>query len=223
MGVIYKHSNEVIKRCIRFEKWKASNARNLCCSQLSNVCTGVSWKGSIVYPLANFMNCTKIQDCSNIEFPQQFVMWWAGLMRGAVTIALSYNQFFSNSENENTEDSALMITCTMILVMFSTVLMGSITKPLIEALALLRHARQNVSDATDISSLEDLRILLIESGAPSDMLENQLAAASRRSSTVHHLWRKFDDRFMRPVFGGRESVPFVPGSPTGAADETSGT
>jgi hypothetical protein len=27
------------------------------------------------------------------------------------------------------------------------------------------------------------------------------------------LWRKFDDRFMRPVFGGRGFVPFVPGSP----------
>jgi sodium/hydrogen exchanger 8 len=27
----------------------------------------------------------------------------------------------------------------------------------------------------------------------------------------HHYWRKFDDGFMRPVFGGRG---FVPGSPT---------
>lgn len=32
--------------------------------------------------------------------------------------------------------------------------------------------------------------------------------------TVHHYWRKFDDSFMRPVFGGRGFVPFVPGSPT---------
>lgn len=32
--------------------------------------------------------------------------------------------------------------------------------------------------------------------------------------TVHYYWRKFDDCFMRPVFGGRGFVPFVPGSPT---------
>lgn len=32
--------------------------------------------------------------------------------------------------------------------------------------------------------------------------------------TVHHYWRKFDDSFMRPVFGGRGFVPYVPGSPT---------
>ena len=32
--------------------------------------------------------------------------------------------------------------------------------------------------------------------------------------TVHRYWRKFDDAFMRPVFGGRGFVPYVPGSPT---------
>lgn len=32
--------------------------------------------------------------------------------------------------------------------------------------------------------------------------------------TVHYYWRKFDNAFMRPVFGGRGFVPFVPGSPT---------
>lgn len=33
------------------------------------------------------------------------------------------------------------------------------------------------------------------------------------SRGVHHYWRKFDDSFMRPVFGGRGFVPYVPGSP----------
>lgn len=32
--------------------------------------------------------------------------------------------------------------------------------------------------------------------------------------TVHRYWRKFDDAFMRPVFGGRGFVPVDPGSPT---------
>ena len=97
---------------------------------------------------------------------------------------------------------------------------------------LLRHAKPNNSDATDIPNQEDLRILFIEDGEPSDLGENQPAVPKRSSLrllmthptwTVHYLWRKIDDRFMRPVFGGRGFVPFVPGSPTGAADETSGT
>jgi hypothetical protein len=41
-------------------------------------------------------------------------------------------------------------------------------------------------------------------------LQDILTAPTR---SVHRLWRKFDDRFMRPVFGGRGFVPFVPGSP----------
>ncbi|KAE8675363.1 Sodium/hydrogen exchanger 2 [Hibiscus syriacus] len=214
------------------DKWKASSASAGTFVAVSSTLFALVLVGraAFVYPLANFINCTKKQGSSNIEFRQQFIMWWAGLMRGAVTIALSYNQF-SDSEDKDTKDSALMITCTMIVVLFSTVVFGSITKPLIEAVVLLRHAKPDVLDATDIPSLEDLRILLIENSEPSDMGENQPAAATRRSSlslllthptwTVHHLWRKFDDRFMRPVFGGRGFVPFVPGSPTGAADGNS--
>lgn len=83
------------------------------------------------------LNCSKCQ----------FIIWWAGLMRGAVTIALSYNQAstwfnfvpcwkfclnqtfdlrcfqvqFSKSEIASAENSALMITSTIILVLFSTV------------------------------------------------------------------------------------------------------
>lgn len=105
---------------------------------------------------------------------------------------------------------------------------GSVTKPLIGAV-LLRNRKPMVSDATDIPSLEDLRQLFIEDGDPSEQRNNQMTqkASSLRllithpTITVHYLWRKFDDRFMRPVFGGRGFVPFVPGSPTGTADETS--
>ncbi|XVF31286.1 hypothetical protein REPUB_Repub16aG0132800 [Reevesia pubescens] len=215
------------------DKWKASSASAGTSVAVSSTLLALVLVGraAFVYPLANFINCIRRRDSSKIEFRQQFIMWWAGLLRGAVTIALSYNQF-SSSEDTETEDSALMITSTIIVVLFSTVVFGSITKPLIEAV-LLRNAKPNISDTTDISSLEDVRILFIDNGEPSELVENQPAAAPRRSSlrllmthptwTVHYLWRKFDDRFMRPVFGGRGFVPFVPGSPTAAANETSGT
>lgn len=102
---------------------------------------------------------------------------------------------------------------------------GSITKPLISAL-LLQHAKPNISDATDIPSLEDLRLLFLEPGEPSGEGNSQPARKgssfrllmTHPTSTAHYLWRKFDDKFMRPVFGGRGFVPFVPGSPSGAAE-----
>ena len=110
--------------------------------------------------------------------------------------------------------------------LFSKQVFGSITKPLIEAV-LLRNAKPANSDATDIPSLDDLQILFLENGDPSDQGGSNEPARRKGSlsllisnptSTVHYFWRKFDDKFMRPVFGGRGFVPFVPSSPTGVAD-----
>ncbi|OMO99097.1 Na+/H+ exchanger [Corchorus olitorius] len=191
------------------DKWKASSASAGTSVAVSSTLFALVLLGraAFVYPLANFMNCIRKRNTSKIELRQQF----------------------SDSEDSST-DSALMITSTIIVVLFSTVVFGSITKPLIEAV-LLRHAKLNTSDATDSPSLDDLRITFIENGEPSYLGENQPEAMPKRSSlrllmthptwTVHYLWRKFDDRFMRPVFGGRGFVPFVPGSPTGSTNETS--
>lgn len=99
---------------------------------------------------------------------------------------------------------------------------GSITKPLIEAV-LLRHAKPMVSDVTEFQSLEELRFLFLENGGPSEQGQDDDSHPRRRSLrmlmtypaiSIHYMWRKFDDRFMRPVFGGRGFFPFVPGSPT---------
>lgn len=81
-----------------------------------------------------------------------------------------------------------------------------------------------LSDATDYPSLEDLRFLFIENGDSSEQRSDQRKRSWRLLVTnpvisIHYLWRKFDDKFMRPVFGGRGFVPFVPGSPTSAAEE----
>ncbi|GLT38329.1 hypothetical protein SLA2020_125850 [Shorea laevis] len=212
-------------------KWRESNAGAGTSVAVSSTLLALVLIGraAFIYPLANLINCLSKRESAKIEFRQQFIMWWAGLMRGAVTIALSYNEFSSSSKVTSTKDSALMITCTIIVVLFSTVVFGSVTKPLIEAV-LLRHARPAISDATDIPSLEDLRLLFLENGDEDDQDGNGNLPVPKGSSfrllityptfTVHYFWRKFDDKFMRPVFGGRGFVPFVPHSPTGAENET---
>ncbi|BFG37019.1 hypothetical protein CerSpe_232930 [Prunus speciosa] len=209
------------------DKWKASNASPGTSVGVSSLLFALVLIGraAFVFPIANITNCFKKREGTKIEFRNQFIMWWAGLMRGAVTIALSYSQFAESSDSTSTQDNSLMITSTIIVVLFSTVVFGSITKPLISAL-LLQHAKPNISDATDIPSLEDLRLLFLEPGEPSGEGNSQPARKgssfrllmTHPTSTVHYLWRKFDDKFMRPVFGGRGFVPFVPGSPSGAAE-----
>ncbi|KAF5463461.1 hypothetical protein F2P56_019373 [Juglans regia] len=210
------------------EKWKESKASAGTSLAVSSTLLALVLVGraAFVFPIANITNLMKKRENTKIEFRQQFIIWWAGLMRGAVTIALSYNQFAS-SDDTSMQDSALMITCTIIVVLFSTVVFGSITKPLIGAV-LLRHAKPTISDATDLPSQEDLNILFLESGDSSEQTNNPPTRKnslrlliSNPTYTVHYWWRKFDDKCMRPVFGGRGFVPFVPSSPTGARDETS--
>ncbi|KAH7543122.1 hypothetical protein FEM48_Zijuj02G0149700 [Ziziphus jujuba var. spinosa] len=215
------------------DKWKSSNSGAGTSIAVSSTLFALVLIGraAFVFPLANIRNCLQTSDSTKIDFPRQFIMWWAGLMRGAVTIALSYSKF-AESKKVSTQDSALMITSTIIVVLFSTVVFGSITKPLIQAV-MLRNAKPATSDATDIPSLEDLRLLFIENGDDQSEQDRdeETSGVPKRSSlrllmshpttTVHYFWRKFDDKFMRPVFGGRGFVPFVPGSPSGQAHETS--
>ncbi|XP_059438756.1 sodium/hydrogen exchanger 1-like isoform X2 [Corylus avellana] len=208
------------------DKWKKSNASPGTSVAVSSILFALVLVGraAFVFPISNITNCMKKRESTKIELRQQFIIWWAGLMRGAVTIALSYNQF-AISDKEETADFALMITSTIIVVLFSTVVFGSITKPLIRAV-LLRNAKSAVSDATDLPSLEELNISFIENCDPSEQpntpprRKNSLRLLiSNPTRTVHYWWRKFDDKCMRPVFGGRGFVPFAPGSPSGARDD----
>ncbi|PON64420.1 Na+/H+ exchanger [Parasponia andersonii] len=211
------------------DKWRSSSTSAGTSIAVSSTLLALVLIGraAFVFSISNIKNLVERRESTKIEFRKQFIIWWAGLMRGAVTIALTYSQF-ADSKETSTKDDALMITSTIIVVLFSTVVFGSITKPLIEAV-LLRHSKPSTSDAADVPSLEDLQLLLIENGDSSEQGNNQPVPKrsslrlliSHPTTTVHYYWRKFDDKFMRPVFGGRGFVPFVPGSPSGAADETS--
>ncbi|KAJ8534424.1 hypothetical protein K7X08_016152 [Anisodus acutangulus] len=78
-------------------------------------------RAAFVFPLSafsNFMN-RRATRAPSITFKHQIVIWWAGLMRGAVSIALAFKQFTSSGV---TVDSvhAVMVTTTVIVVLFST-------------------------------------------------------------------------------------------------------
>ncbi|KAL5995835.1 hypothetical protein ACLOJK_025906 [Asimina triloba] len=112
-------------------------------------------------------------------------------------------------------------------MVFHEQVFGSITKPLVGALLFRRIKPGN--QESDPASLEDIRLLFLErenaaaAGLPvTNPMRSSLTMLIRHpTSTVHYFWRKFDDRFMRPIFGGRGFVPFVPGSPSGAEDRES--
>ncbi|KAJ4722253.1 Sodium/hydrogen exchanger [Melia azedarach] len=177
-------------------------------------------RAAFVFPLSFLSNLTKKSPYEKIGIKQQVTIWWAGLMRGAVSMALAYNQFTSLGHTK-LHGNAIMITSTITVVLFSTVVFGLLTKPLVRI--LLPSSKQLCRMVSSEPCTPKSFIMpLLENGQDSDAdpkNQNVTRPTSLRmllttpSHTVHHYWRKFDDAFMRPVFGGRGFVPVVPGSP----------
>ncbi|KAK1584662.1 hypothetical protein Q3G72_035004 [Acer saccharum] len=177
-------------------------------------------RAAFVFPLSFLSNLAKKSQAEKISIKQQVVIWWSGLMRGAVSMALAYNQF-TRSGHTQLRANAIMITSTITVVLFSTVVFGLMTKPLIRIL-LPQPKHTTSATASDPSSPKSLTVSLL--GSTQDSFNFSASDIPRPSSirallttpthTVHYYWRKFDNAFMRPMFGGRGFVPFVPGSPT---------
>ncbi|KAB2071572.1 hypothetical protein ES319_A08G231100v1 [Gossypium barbadense] len=176
-------------------------------------------RAAFVFPLSYLANLSNKSPSENISFREQIIIWWAGLMRGAVSMALAYKQFSRSGQTE-LRKNAVMITSTITVVLFSTVVFGIMTKPLIRV--LLPHPKITTSMLSEASTPKSSTIPFL--GSADNSFDDNLGAAHRPSSirellatpthTVHRYWRKFDNAFMRLVFGGRGFVPFVPGSPT---------
>nr|AVA17558.1 Na+/H+ antiporter family protein 1 [Populus angustifolia] len=174
-------------------------------------------RAASIFPLSFISNLTKKSQSDKIGFKQQVVIWWAGLMRGAVSMALAYNQF-TRSGHTQLQENAIMITSTITVVLFSTVVFGLLTKPLISFLLPRKHTML----PSDLTNLKLLNLPLLANGqdSESDMNGDHIPRPvslrmllTTPSHTVHHFWRKFDDSFMRPVFGGRGFTAHVHDSP----------
>ncbi|XP_022873408.1 sodium/hydrogen exchanger 1-like [Olea europaea var. sylvestris] len=217
------------------EKWRIVSSSLKTSISVSGILLGLVLVGraAFIFPLSFLSNLTKKSPYKKIDFKKQITIWWAGLMRGAVSMALAYKQFTS-SGHTNVRDNAIMITSTIIVVLFSTVVFGLITKPLVR---FLLPSSKQLTRMISSEPVTPHSITLPLLGGEQDSLTNlygqsitngQTSEASgvdqnvpRPNSlrmllsprTVHYYWRKFDNAFMRPVFGGRGFVPFIPGSP----------
>ncbi|AQL03356.1 Sodium/hydrogen exchanger [Zea mays] len=169
---------------------------------------------AFVFPISILSNIMSgSSERTPITFKHQVVIWWAGLMRGAVSIALAYNQFtFSGVTSDPVH--ATIITSTIIVVFFTTLVFGFLTRPLISG--MLPHQSRALSrgHSTGSNSPKDdftLPFLSGDEGASGSGIVLEQAKRSlsmmleRPVHTVHIYWRKFDDRFMRPIFGGPRS------------------
>ncbi|KAI5075539.1 hypothetical protein GOP47_0009615 [Adiantum capillus-veneris] len=193
------------------EKWKKTNvgpatSLELSATLLMSVIIG---RAAFVFPLSTFSNIMRRTSGTRIGFRHQVIIWWAGLMRGAVSIALAYNQF-TNAGVTRSPVHATVITSTVIVVLFSTVVFGMLTRPLVEWL-LPHHMRSgNVSpDAKSLFEYDDIDRRLLGDGSSDENVFSTRPSSLQMllrapTSTVHYFWRKFDDAYMRPMFGGMQ-------------------
>lgn len=112
------------------------------------------------------------------------------------------------------------IPCLISLFLFQV--FGLITKPLISILLPPQNHLSGPSES-ELSSTKPLMVPLLPNGQDEQMEMNDREVnrvgslrmlLTTPSHTVHYYWRKFDNSYMRPVFGGRGFVPHVPRSPS---------
>ncbi|XP_059298003.1 sodium/hydrogen exchanger 1-like isoform X1 [Lycium ferocissimum] len=179
-------------------------------------------RACFVFPLSLLSNFLKRSEHDKFGLKQQVTIWWAGLMRGSVSMALAYNQFtrFGHTQQPG---NAVMITSTITIVLFSTVVFGLITKPLVR---FLLPSSQGVNGL--ISSEQSFARPLLTNGQDPEVEMGNVdfrrpailsMLLKKPSHTIHNYWRKFDDAFMRPLFGGRGFVPDAPELSKGGCDQ----
>ncbi|XAR52521.1 hypothetical protein NMG60_11020648 [Bertholletia excelsa] len=203
------------------DKWKFVNNSQETSVAVSAILLGLILvgRGAFVFPLSFLSNLAKKNSTEKINFKQQVTIWWAGLMRGAVSMALAYNKFTTSGRTQ-LRGHAFMITSTITVVLFSTVVFGLLTKPLVR---FLLPPKPSTTTSSEPGTPNTFTLPLLE-GEQNSLVDVGISPIARPSNlrmflttpthTVHRLWRKFDDTFMRPVFGGRGFVPYEPGSPT---------
>ncbi|URE35977.1 Sodium hydrogen exchanger [Musa troglodytarum] len=171
--------------------------------------------------------CT-LQVLNQDETPLLYsLVFGEGVVNDATSVvlfnALQNFDLFTRSGHTQQRGNAFMITSTITVVLFSTMVFGLMTKPLIYFLLppSSKHLTRSLSVSSEPSSPKSFLSPLLGNGQGSELEATQCIPhptnlrmlLTTPSRSVHHYWRKFDDAFMRPVFGGRGFVPFVPGSP----------
>jgi NhaP-type Na+/H+ or K+/H+ antiporter len=117
--------------------------------------------------------------------PRDFVLLWvAGSMRGAVSVSLSLNL--------TTTHAATLITSTITLVLVTILLFAALAKILLRVMKFPTPPHEGNVRAEKALRVPPYRLIEPQEGGDGD--ENV--------SRGHAAWRRFDARYLKPLFGG---------------------
>ncbi|RNA38789.1 sodium hydrogen exchanger 8 [Brachionus plicatilis] len=148
-----------------------------------------------IFPLSILLNYFREH---KITKKMQFIMWFSGL-RGAIAFALSLNLPINN------ENRQVIITTTLILVLFTTLFLGGSTMPMMKFLnSNSRKPRKNFVSMSKTKEMDEA-IELINFGEDSSSKNNDLDGEAINIQFVRNGSRlkgfeKFDKLFLKPFF-----------------------
>jgi len=131
-----------------------------------------------IFPFSALANCKRSVP---IPINMQVMMWFAGI-RGAIAFALSVNV--------TKHHRLYIVTTTLTVVFFTTIICGGFTERLLDRLGLKASSDDNEEN--------DRKLLVDEQPAESVIL--------REYSWLHKTWRNFDISYMKKWFGGQRST-----------------
>ncbi|KDO19599.1 sodium/hydrogen exchanger 3 [Saprolegnia parasitica CBS 223.65] len=142
-----------------------------------------------------------------------FVIWFAGL-RGAISFALVKTWTFVDADG--TSHRPLIVSTTLIIVVFTTLVLGGLTGPLLAALGHKPHANAETAPGSPISrpsfsflqSIDDdahntASQLRQRRPAHDALVEPEDGSIAKKVATK---WNSVDSRYLQPLFGGQQLV-----------------
>ena len=178
-----------------------------------------------IFPLSVLANQCRHQ--SRVSCPMQIVMWWSGL-RGAVSFALAMTLDDSRESRQviNIQTAVPLVTTTLVAVVASNALLAPFTAPLIRCLRIAENQDKLVDDAPvlELTGPDPAQMggaacaqMAVETGGTDTA--NSSAAGTEcgggngstgdplagAESYAHQLLHQLDERYMKPIFGGRPS------------------
>ncbi|KAL4425563.1 hypothetical protein ABPG75_009579 [Micractinium tetrahymenae] len=154
-----------------------------------------------VAPLTCVANLWRPPGC-RISARQAAVIWWSGSMRGAITVAMAF-QNFSNSHSAGAaalKNNQKIVVASNAAVIFFTVVMGGMTSWLLRLL---------LPGEDDAMSLQPSALASYAALEPTGVSAPLLASALQRhlhwtkQSPIYTWWHRLDEGVLYPLFGGR--------------------
>ncbi|KAL6532268.1 hypothetical protein OROGR_014238 [Orobanche gracilis] len=220
------------------DKWKVVSSSPMKSISVSAILVGLILvdRAAFVFPLSFLSNLTKKPPTDKIEFKHQVqskdpyyynMVGWSYARRCFYGSCLQPD--FTKGGHTQDHGHAVMITSTITVVLFSTVVFGLLTKTLVRfmrpssaSVNLMISSEPLTANSFTVPLLgegqDSVSELFSGNGMCSEHQEDGRAVArpsslrmllTKPTKTVHYYWRKFDNAFMRPVFGGRRFVPYV--------------